>query len=202
MLSNWPESDKSIRNCTLPGTAGPAQCVCTAARCAVATQPLPSNPKTKQWLMIGDSISDGCFPGVKALAAAHGIEVFHNPSNAANVWWGAHCLDGWLQPRTPPTGGDSAESQSRGGGERWDVITFQFGLHDLALDNERIEPDVYQHWLANITQRIAEAAPRAKLIWVSTTPVPSAFKNNSLQHSCCVEDAPKDKGSPYDSDYL
>jgi hypothetical protein len=55
----------------------------------------------------------------------HGIQVIHNPTNAANVWWGAHCLDYWLS--------DSPA--------RWDVITFQFGLHDLALDNERVEPN-------------------------------------------------------------
>ena len=70
---------------------------------------------------------------------------------------GAHCLDKWL---TSDPG-------------RWDVITFQFGLHDLALDNERLEPDtLYTHYLTNITQRIADAAPKAKIVWVTTTPVP------------------------------
>lgn len=32
----------------------------------------------------------------------------------------------------------------------WDVITFNFGLHDLALDNERIEPEVYTKYLVSI----------------------------------------------------
>ena len=49
------------------------------------------------------------------------------------------------------------------------------GLHDLALDNERIEPEVYTKYLANITQRLANAAPRAKLIWVTNTPCPTTI---------------------------
>ena len=50
---------------------------------------------------------------------------------------------------------------------------YQFGLHDLALDNERVEPDtVYTKWLTNITKRLAAAAPRANISWVTTTPVP------------------------------
>ena len=40
-------------------------------------------------------------------------------------WWGSHCVDGWL-------------SANPG---RWDIVTYQFGLHDLALDNERVEPN-------------------------------------------------------------
>ena len=43
---------------------------------------------------------------------AHNIQVISNPGNGANVWWGAHCLDGWLEdPSRKPTD--------------WDVITFK-----------------------------------------------------------------------------
>ena len=48
---------------------------------------------------------------------------------------------------------------------------YNFGLHDLARDNERIEPNVYTQLLANITQRLADAAPQAKIIWVTSTPI-------------------------------
>lgn len=41
--------------------------------------------------------------------------------------------------------------------------------HDLALDNERIEPEEYTQLLANITRRIIAAAPKAKLIWVTVS---------------------------------
>jgi len=52
---------------------------------------------------------------------------------------------------------------------------YNFGLHDLARDNERIEPDVYTQLLANITQRLANAAPQAKIIWVTSTPIPEGI---------------------------
>ena len=52
-------------------------------------------PGMKQWLMIGDSISDGVL-GVLHDAGtnvtSHGIQVSHNPTNAANVWWGTYVL--------------------------------------------------------------------------------------------------------------
>lgn len=125
--------------------------------------PVPPSPGKKQWLMIGDSISYGCQGPALKLAAAKGIQLVHNPTNAANVWWGARCLDRWL-------GGSTAST-----GARWDVISYNFGLHDLALDNERIEPDAYAGGLANITRRIAGAFPDAKLLWVTTTPVPEGI---------------------------
>jgi hypothetical protein len=74
--------------------------------------------------------------------------------------WGAHCIDAWL-------GADPS---------RWDIISYQFGLHDLALDNERVEPDTaYATYLTNITARLATAAPQAKISWVTTTPVPEGI---------------------------
>ncbi len=148
--------------CVLPGTTGVAQCACVApapAACCGGSQSscvAAQEPGKRQWLMIGDSISYGCLTPARAGVEAHDVQVVHNPTNAANVIWGAHCLSSWLGP-------DPA---------RWDVITFQFGLHDLALDNERVEPALYGRLFANITERLAVAAPMAKLIWVTTTPVP------------------------------
>jgi hypothetical protein len=40
---------------------------------------------------------------------------------------------------------------------------------------ERIEPELYAKLYANISQRIATLAPKAKLIWVTTTPVPKGI---------------------------
>jgi hypothetical protein len=94
-------------------------CQCTQVTCGTPRYAAP-RPGQKQWLMIGDSITGGCMSnGMPSVADGHGVQVTHSPGNAANVWWGAHCLDKWL-----------------GNASRWDVITFQFGLHDLALDNE------------------------------------------------------------------
>ena len=105
--------------CTLPGTTGKTMCRCTQVTCGTPRYAAPLAGQ-KQWLMIGDSITGGCMSnGLPTVAAGHDVQVTHSPGNAANVWWGAHCLDKWL-----------------GNASRWDVITFQFGLHDLALDNE------------------------------------------------------------------
>ena len=158
-----------LGHCVLPGAAGATECHCVAGVCQTLPESRDYAPKQagkKQWLMIGDSIHGGCLnAGTSAIpngTAEHDIQVVSNPGNGANVWWGAHCLDGWLTDpsRTPAD---------------WDVITFNFGLHDLALDNERIEPEVYTRYLANITQRLADAAPQAKLIWVTNTPVPEGI---------------------------
>ena len=76
-----------------------------------------------------------------------------------NTNWGRRCLRGWLgsNPR------------------RWDVITFNFGLHDLAFpDNEHLGVDTYKKFLTNITTELRSLARSdARLSWVTTTAVPT-----------------------------
>jgi hypothetical protein len=63
--------------CVLPGTTGATTCACTAvsdSTCGNVTR-TPTQPTLKQWLMIGDSISEGCYPVAKSMAVAKGIEV-------------------------------------------------------------------------------------------------------------------------------
>lgn len=83
----------------------------------------------------------------------------HAPGNNGNVNWGDHCVEGWLG--TSPS--------------RWDVITTNFGLHDLAYpDNEHIAVDTYSTLLTRIWEKIDAAIPKtAHMIWVTTTPVPT-----------------------------
>lgn len=161
--------------CVLPGTIGATECVCTPVPLSMCGgNPPPAVPGKKQWLMIGDSISYGCLGPATDQAAAVNIQVTHNPTNAANVWWGSHCLETWLGPDP----------------SRWDAVSFNFGLHDLALDNERIEPANYTRELANITSRIASALPKVKLLWVTTTPVPLGIDGGqSVQPAFCAHDA-------------
>src|SRR5262245_16074553 len=66
-------------------------------------------------LIIGDSISIGYTTDVKVLL--EGVaDVQHNPGNAAHTWKGLEQLNAWL------------------GDGRWDVIHFNWGLHDLRYD--------------------------------------------------------------------
>eukprot|EP00039_Didymoeca_costata_P023766 m.8171 g.8171 ORF g.8171 m.8171 type:complete len:310 (+) comp3850_c0_seq2:113-1042(+) len=148
--------------CVLPGTIGASNCTCSVSSGCGTYAPNPMVPGLKQWLMIGDSISGG----VNAYIRAHvnlteeGIQLQHVPVNAANVWFGLHCLDTW-----------AAET------DRWDVVTFNFGLHDLALDNERLEPPFYQQTLDTFTQKLQSTTSKkkSKLVWVTTTPVPNGI---------------------------
>lgn len=152
-------------NCHLPGpgTAGNSTCSCQTPKCALGPA-LPKNESLTQYLMIGDSISLGMYKYVKAnlTSASVGYEVTHNPGNANSVNWGSHCLNGWTR---------SVDIVPR----KWDVISFNFGLHDLGYDTERLSIDQYGLLLANITDRLVSLQKRdgTKLLWVDTTPVPT-----------------------------
>lgn len=151
-------------NCHLTGpyATGNSTCACANAssNCGTPSPVRPHNATAKQYLMIGDSISEGMKPDLNLGLASDGVELTHNPGNAASSNWGVHCLDRWLQEKE----------------REWDVISFQFGLHDLGFDIERISVATYAALLTNITDRLmrmARKSPKTKLIWVTTTPVPT-----------------------------
>jgi acyl-CoA thioesterase-1 len=120
-------------------------------------------------LIIGDSISIGYTPFVKA-ALSNRMEVVHAPGNNAATVTGLKRLDQWL------------------GTGKWDVIHFNWGLHDMKyIDPATAETDMakliavdkgkqwvsveeYEPNLRKLVQRMK--ASGAKLVWCSTTPVP------------------------------
>lgn len=154
------EAPTGANNCHAagPGTAGNTTCACQTPKCAQGKL-APANASAPQYLQIGDSVSLGAKPLTFANLTAHGIESEHSPGNAASANNGAHCQRGWVQA----------------GARRWDVISFQYGLHDLAFDVERISVQQYRALLANLTDELVavQEAQGAKLIWVTTTPVPT-----------------------------
>jgi len=162
---NGSATPTPLNNCHLPGpgTAGNSTCSCQTPKCQLGPSS-PANASLIQYLMIGDSISQGMFKYVKAnlTSASAGYEVTHNPGNANSVNWGNHCLDCWTR---------SVDATPR----KWDVISFNFGLHDLGYDTERLSLDQYGVLLADITNRLVELQERdgTKLLWVTTTPVPT-----------------------------
>eukprot|EP00037_Helgoeca_nana_P034763 m.422693 g.422693 ORF g.422693 m.422693 type:complete len:396 (-) comp38443_c0_seq1:173-1360(-) len=113
-----------------------------------AAAPLPS------YLMIGDSISLGYLAGVESGLAAK-FAVTHSAGNAGNANNIAHSLDCYLRqlPEAP------------------DVVTFNAGIHDLALGQEWLSLTVYKTLIASITARLV--ATKARVIFVTTTPVPT-----------------------------
>ncbi len=109
--------------------------------------------------IIGDSIAMAYGPLVRDLLAGQ-VEVWQPKENAgtsANVL--AHVEEWFLRPPA-------------------DLIHFNCGLHDLAIDkgreDRRVEVEQYAANLAEILARI-KAGSAAKLVWATTTPVMDAW---------------------------
>jgi hypothetical protein len=106
------------------------------------------DPSLPRVLIIGDSISRGyTLPVRHALKGK--VNLHRAPANCGKLSYGIKSLDIWL--------GNTSN--------KWDVIAFNFGIHD------RKTPDsTYTNELNTIVAKLQ--ATGAKLIWVNTTPVP------------------------------
>jgi len=104
------------------------------------------DPKLPRILLIGDSVSRGyTLPTRAALAGV--ANVHRAPANCGPTLAGLKNLDVWL------------------GEGKWDVIHFNFGIHDRATP-----PADYVKRLEEIVARLEKTG--AKLVWASTTPIP------------------------------
>ena len=130
----------------------------------VKVEDTPGLPRV---LILGDSISIGYTLPVRA--KLKGIANLHRPAeNCGDTKRGLAQLDQWL------------------GKGHWDVIHFNFGLHDLKYLNAKGEyvnpsqgtqvasPKVYREQLLQIIVKLK--ATGAKLIFATTTPVPEGTK--------------------------
>src|SRR5262245_44134726 len=124
-----------------------------------AFAPVIDNPALPRVLLIGDSISIGYTVAVqKALASK--ANVHRIPENGADTANGLKKIESWL--------GDS----------RWDVIHFNWGLHDLKVtpDGGRQVPiEMYERNLVMLVEHLKDTG--AQLIWATTTPVPEGKQN-------------------------
>jgi GDSL-like lipase/acylhydrolase family protein len=116
-------------------------------------------------LLIGDSISLGYTPDVRELLKGK-ANVLRIPANGGPTprmlanhqrWLGAYRQDGF----------------------KWDVIHFNFGLHDLRIfkGENKVDLATYEKNLRAIVKLLQ--ATNAKLIWASTTPVPENANKGS-----------------------
>lgn len=151
--------------------------VCVTLWAVRADEPPGSNlPKV---LIIGDSISIGYMKFLPDLFSGK-AEVVHNPGNAQHSGFGLAHLEEWL------------------GDTKWDVIHFNFGLHDLKyVDDEgknakstaeghiQVPLDQYRQNLEQIVARLKKTG--ATLIFATTTPVPKEL-TNAIRHS---DDVPR-----------
>ncbi len=107
---------------------------------------VPDDPKLPRVLLIGDSVSRG-YTQPTRVALAGKANVHRAPANCGPTASGLKNLDVWL------------------GAGKWDVIHFNFGIHDRATPAAD-----YVKRLEEIVTRLEKTG--AKLIWASTTPIP------------------------------
>jgi hypothetical protein len=117
-------------------------------------------PGLPRVLLIGDSISIGYSPGVRELLKGK-ANVHRIPTNGEATVVGLAKLDAWL------------------GTSKWDVIHFNWGLHDMKHQTAgKMDPKgtiwvpvpQYGENLKQLVTRLK--ATGARLIWANTTPVP------------------------------
>jgi hypothetical protein len=156
----------------------------------VPAAPAPPSATTTM-LVIGDSISLGMQNQLAALMAADGWALHHSPGNGDNSNYGAHCLPSWVPLATETPLSARALSSPKLSKEleqpptlsvahphppprspsppplpgMYDVISFQFGLHDIAYDEERLTVAQYTEQLTNITAHLVAVQQRCAIIW-------------------------------------
>jgi lysophospholipase L1-like esterase len=154
-----------------------------------AFAPVVDDARLPRVLLIGDSISIGYTPVVREML--RGVANVHRiPDNGGPTTRGLALLDEWL------------------GSGRWNVIHFNFGLHDIARPNGttlRTTPADYEKNLRALVARLK--ATGVKLIFATTTPVPNARVNSGRKNTdvlICNNVAKKimaDAGIPVDDLY-
>lgn len=124
-----------------------------------AFAPIEDDPNLPRVLLIGDSISMGYTIPTRELLQGK-ANVHRPPANCGPTSRGVQQIDAWL------------------GEGKWDVIHFNFGLHDLKVmedGNHQVPIDQYGENLRKLVQRMKQTG--ATLIWASTTPVPEGELN-------------------------
>ncbi len=149
-------------------------------------------------LLIGDSISIGyTLPTRKLLEGKANV---HRPqANCGPTTLGLANLDAWLD--------------SGGAGKKWDVIHFNWGLHDLKYQppsgkgladpkdptsKQQVPPGEYEKNLRQLVDRLQKTG--AKLIWRNTTPVPEGadgrVPGDAAKYNAIAAKIMEEKGVP------
>lgn len=140
------------------------------------------NPDLPRVLLIGDSISIGYTVPVREFLKGK-ANVYRIPGNGGPTTRGLERIDDWL------------------GETEWDVIHFNWGLHDLKFINDKgalVSVDQgqrqvsicdYHDNLETLVNRLKKT--NAKLIWRNTTPVPKGangrIPNDELKYNAVAK---------------
>lgn len=136
---------------------------------------IQDDPSLPRVLLIGDSISIGYTVPVREMMKGK-ANVHRALTNCGPTIKGVKELEGWL------------------GDGKWDVIHFNFGLHDLKYmgpngenlvspekGKQQVSIEDYEKNLQIIAQRLKKTG--AKVIWRNTTPVPPGAKGRVVGDS-------------------
>lgn len=148
-------------------------------------------PGLPRVLIIGDSISIGYTPFVKE-AFKGKANIIHAPGNNESTVTGLKYFDRWL------------------GAQPWDVIHFNFGLHDVKyIDQQTKLTDVtagkqwvpiadYEKNLGELVQRLKKTG--ARLVWCSTTPIPEGARGrvpgDEVRYNAVAKEIMQSEGVP------
>ena len=116
--------------------------------------PISDAPGRPRVLLIGDSISIGYTLATRELLKGK-ANVHRIPANGGPTTRGLVQIDSWI------------------GDGKWDVIHFNWGLHDLKFmphGKRQVTPAAYEKNLDSLVRRLKQTG--AILIWRNTTPVP------------------------------
>lgn len=131
--------------------------------------PSPANTSLPQYLILGDSVSHGYSINGGLVSTLLSDKLFEAvPVNAGgggqcgDTDRGLLCLRAWI--------GTNAT--------RFDLVSFNWGLHDLSSSTWTGPPNVplvnYTRNLRNITRLLRRRLSSAKLLFITTTPVPDS----------------------------
>lgn len=154
------------------------------------------DPALPRVLLVGDSISIGYTLPVRELLKGK-ANVHRIPTNGGPTTRGLASMDEWL------------------GDGKWDVIHFNWGLHDLKYINEKgalvdvqqgtqqVPIQEYERNLKALVKRLQQTG--AKLIWRSTTPVPDGaagrVPGDAARYNAVAARIMEEAGIPIDDHY-
>lgn len=158
-----------------------------------AFAPVQDDPALPRVLLIGDSISIGYTLPVRDLLKGK-ANLLRIPVNGGPTSRGMESIDEWV------------------GGKKWDVIHFNWGLHDIKRLKDKkmdvtgswqVSAEDYRKNLEALVQKLK--ATGAKLIWASTTPVPEGangrLKGDEVETNRIAKEVMDKNGIPIDDLY-
>lgn len=143
-------------------------------------------------LLIGDSISVGYTLDTRKLLDGK-VNLHRIPANGGPTSRGLENLDEWL------------------GEGKWDVIHFNWGLHDIkymgpknaSASKRQVPPDQYKKNMLELVALLQKTD--AKLIWATTTPVPAGagarVKGDAVKYNAIALKIMTDNGVAVDDLY-